>query len=906
MDNERPSPEQMLARVKAEGSEEPASRRRGRLRLFFGYAAGVGKTYAMLQAANALKKEGADIVVGYVEPHNRPETEALLSGLERLPPLEVPYRATTLREFNVDAALSRRPQVLLVDELAHTNAPGMRHAKRWQDIEELLAAGIDVFSTVNVQHVESLNDVISQISGVTVRETFPDAVFERADEVALIDIPPDELLARLQQGKVYIPPQAAHALQNFFRKENLVALRELALRQTADRVGEDVQMARLGKAAVLPWQTADRILVCVGPSPSSAKVVRAAKRLADKLDADWTAVHIETPSSLRWTANDRELLQEHLRLAERLGGEVVQLSGNDVVAEIVDYAQKRNVTKIVVGKTDEKKRRFIHRPSMVDRLVEDSGNIDVFVVRGIEDVASPETTRVREPWPSFPWLGLSASLILASAVATWFHALEFTEANLVMVYLLAVAFVATRYGMFASAVASVLAVLLFDMFFTQPYYNITVHDSQYLVTFSVMLGVGLLISTLSARRKYQADVARRSERRTEALYRLSKRLTATPSTAKLIDAVEATISEVFDSYAVVFTPDSSGKIRPVVGHAASFAASAPEFAAAQWVLDNNREAGLGTDTLPNLPALFMPLATPNGAVGVLAIQPGERSELSSSETRQLLRTYATQVAFAMERDKLAEQSRHAHVQVETEKLRSSLLSAVSHDLRTPLAVIAGSSSSLAESFDSLDPATRRELLQTVCDESQRLSRLVENLLQMTRISAGRLTVDKQWQPIEDVIGSALNRIERNVGERPLEVAVPGDLPLGQFDAVLIEQVLINLLDNALKYSKNDATVLVRAIEIENGLAVEVLDEGPGVQPGDEERLFELFYRGADAKPDRRGTGLGLSICKAIVQAHGGSIEIRNRPEGGTRVRFTLPSSGQPPVVALDDLEPEKV
>ena len=624
MDNERPSPEQMLARVKAEGSEGPASRRRGRLRLFFGYAAGVGKTYAMLQAANALKKEGADVVVGYVEPHNRPETEALLSGLERLPPLEVPYRATTLREFNVDAALSRRPQVLLVDELAHTNAPGMRHAKRWQDIEELLAAGIDVFSTVNVQHVESLNDVISQISGVTVRETFPDAVFESADEVALIDLPPDELLARLQQGKVYIPPQAAHALQNFFRKENLVALRELALRQTADRVGEDVQTARLGKAAILPWQTADRILVCVGPSPSSAKVVRAAKRLADKLDADWTAVHIETPASLRWTANDRELLQEHLRLAERLGGEVVQLSGHDVVTEIVDYAQKRNVTKIVVGKTDGKKRRFIHRPSMVDRLVEDSGNIDVFVVRGIEEAPGPDMPRVREAWPSFPWIGLAASLVLASAVAAWFHARGFTEANLVMVYLLAVAFVATRYGMFASAVASILAVLLFDMFFTQPFYNITVHDSQYLVTFSVMLGVGLLISTLSARRKYQADVARRSERRTEALYRLSKRLTASPSTAKLIEAVEATISEVFDSYAVVFTPDSSGKIRPVVGHAASFAASAPEFAAAQWVLDNNREAGLGTDTLPNLPALFMPLATPNGAVGVLAIQPGEQ------------------------------------------------------------------------------------------------------------------------------------------------------------------------------------------------------------------------------------------------------------------------------------------
>ncbi|MEO8166446.1 MAG: DUF4118 domain-containing protein, partial [Betaproteobacteria bacterium] len=481
MNDERPTPEQMLARVKTEGEPECKDATRGRLKLFFGYAAGVGKTYAMLQAAQSLRKEGRDVVVGYAEPHGRAETEALLEGLDCLPTLSVPYRGTKIREFDLDAALARKPKVILVDELAHTNAPGMRHAKRWQDVEELLAAGIDVFSTVNVQHVESLNDVVAEISGVTVRETFPDEVFDRADDVAIIDLTPDELLERLRQGKVYIPQQAAHALERFFRKDNLVALREIALRHTADRIHEDVETARRSIAAKIPWPTNERLLVCVGPSPSSAKVVRAAKRLADRLDAPWVALHVETVRSATMAEIERQRLHQHLRLAESLGAETVQISGEDISRELLQYAGSRNVTKIIVGKTDEHVNWWRpRRPSLVERLVRHSGNIDVFVVRGVDEPISipADSTRRSGMWSAQSWLGTLAALTVATLVALVIHGLGFTEANLVMVYLLAVVAVAARWGALPAVAASVMSVLLFDLLFTQPYYGFTVQDTQ--------------------------------------------------------------------------------------------------------------------------------------------------------------------------------------------------------------------------------------------------------------------------------------------------------------------------------------------------------------------------------------------------------------------------------------------
>jgi two-component system sensor histidine kinase KdpD len=902
MTEDRPTPEQMLARVQTEGDGNETPLHRGRLKLFFGYAAGVGKTYAMLQAAQALKSEGKDVVVGYVEPHGRPETEALLEGLELLPTQKAAYRGTTLNEFDLDAALVRRPEVILVDELAHTNAPGMRHAKRWQDVEELLAAGVHVYSTVNVQHVESLNDVVEQISGITIRETFPDEVFERADDIALVDIPPDELLERLRQGKVYIPEQAAHALERFFRKDNLLALREIALRHTADRVREDVELARRGRAVKTPWPTSERLLVCVGPSPSSAKVVRAAKRLADRMDADWIALYVETPATAAMTTASREQLNQNVRLAESLGAEVVLVSGRDIALELISYANSRNVTKIVAGKSDQSYRRQWFRTSLVDQLVGDSGDIDVFVVRGVEQTVPVESVFTLSEYNIRGWIGTALSLAAATLAALGFAAINFGEANLVMVYLLAVVFVATRYGTGPSIGASIGAVLLFDLLFTQPYYWVTVHDTQYIVTFAVMLGVGILASTLTSRIRYQATVAQNNERRTEALYRLSRRLTAISDPRQLVEEAERVVGEVFDAHAVVFLPDANRRIRPILGHPASFAASAAEFSAAQWVLDNNQPAGAGTNTLPSTQALYVPMSTPNGVVGVLAVQTEDPSITLSPDARHLLTTYATQIAFAIERERLGQQTKAAELRAETEQMRSSLLSAVSHDLRTPLAAIAGAGSTLIESLDALNRSTRNELLETICDESQRLSRLVENLLHLTRLSQGRMSINRQWHPLDEVIGSALRRIGRDLDGRIVQVDLPDDLPLGQFDDVLVEQLLINLLDNAIKYSDDESPIEIIVQAIDKCVLVEIADRGRGLAPGDETRVFELFYRGDQQTPDRRGSGMGLAICKAIVAAHGGNIEARNRPGGGAVVRFSLPFDEEPPFVNLAEAE----
>lgn len=854
----------------------------------------------MLLAAQTRKAEGMDVVVGCLEPQWSRETKPSLRGLICLPALEVPIRGKKIREFDLDAALARKPELVLLDHLAHTNASGMRHAQRWQDVEELLAAGIDVFATAHVQHVESLSNVVEQICGVTFRETFPDQILDRADEVTLIDLPPGELLERLGEGELHVQVETAATLEPIFRRESLVAMRELALRQVADRVHEDVQAAREDMSASIPWPTRERILVCVGSSPTSAKVVRAAKRLADPLHAEWVAVHVETGRSTSAAPRQRQQAIRHLQLAESLGAEVVQLSGDNVATELLLYARQRNVSRIVVGKTAERRGWLFRRESLVDRLVRDSGNIDVLVVRGIDEPVSVDVRRARRTLARTGWLGTALSLGAATLIALAFEALTFSEANLVMIYLLAIVFVGVRFGALQSAVASVAAVLLFDVLFTKPHYTVTVHDTEYLVTFSVMLGVGLLASSLTSRIRRQAEVARRNERRAESLYRLNRRLAAISGTARLVEHAEAAVSELFDAHAVVFLPDKKGVIRPVVSHAASFAADASEFTAAQWVYQHNQSAGLGTDTMPDAQALYLPLATPNSTVGVLAVQPEDANTLQSLGARQLLDTFATQIALALERDRLTEESQEARVQMETEKLRSSLLSAVSHDLRTPLAAIAGAGSSLAESFNSLDSATRQELLETICEESERLTRLVENLLNMTRLSGGKIEIDKQWHPVDEVVGSALNRLEVHLGERVVETNIPNDLPLGHFDAVLVEQVLINLIENAARYSYPESPISIQAETLGAGVALKVADRGIGLQRGDEERVFEMFYRGARAKSDGRGTGLGLAICKAIVEAHGGRIGVRSREGGGTVVWLELLSDGEPPRI---DVEP---
>ncbi len=895
--DDRPDPDHLLARVQ----HEEHRARRGKLRIFFGYAAGVGKTYAMLAAAQRERAAGVDVVVGYVEPHGRAETEALLAGLESLPARLVPYRGVDLREFDLDAALARRPELLLVDELAHSNAEGLRHAKRWQDVAELLDAGVNVWTTLNVQHIESLNDVIAQITGVVVRETLPDAVLEQADEIELIDLTPEELGERLAAGKVYLPAQAERAIKNFFQRGNLVALRELSLRQAANRLQRDVEAARHERAATAPWLTADRLLVCVGPSPSSARILRTAKRLAATLGCEWLAVAVSTGGEGALAGRTWEQTGRNLRLAEQLGAETHTLIGRSVADALLDFARERNVSKIVVGKTAQSwwKRRLFG--TIVDQLLNRAGEIDVYVVSG--DGAEADATRT-PPLPAARpsrEYALAAGFVGASAALGWAaDAVGLSEANIVMLVLAGVALAATRVSRGPAIASAVLAVVVFDFCFVPPHFTFAVSDTEYLITFAVMLGIGLLISGLSTRQRAQLLASQQQERRTGQLFRMTRQLSELSGTEFLVRTAGRQLEDIFGGEAVLFVREQDGTLALRYGEQSSIAAEPINRDVAVWVAGNNKTAGAGADTLPNATATFVPLVGSQRTVGAVGVRPRETARLLDPEQQRLLETCASLIALSLERDESVLEAHQSQLQIETEQMRTSLLSSVSHDLRTPLAGIAGAASSLATSFDALDPATRRGLLDTITDESERLSRIVENLLQMTRLSSGRLSVDRQWQPVDEVIGSALHRLERHLEGRDVSVRLADDLPLGSFDDVLVELVLVNLLDNALKYSPAGSPIEIKAEEAPGAVAIEVNDRGRGFLPGDEQQVFEIFYRGAAARPDRRGTGLGLAICKAIVRAHGGVISARTRPSGGASIRFTLPYEGEPPNVDVAD------
>ncbi|MGD9856878.1 MAG: DUF4118 domain-containing protein [Planctomycetaceae bacterium] len=895
-DSNRPSPEQMLARLKTDRDEATAENGRGKLNVFFGYAAGVGKTYAMLLEARRLAEAGTDVVIGYVEPHGRPETEALLEGLEVMPSLEVPYRGTLLREFDLDAALSRKPEVILVDELAHTNPPSLRHVKRWQDIEELLAAGINVDTTCNVQHVESLNDVIAQVSGIVVRETVPDDVINRADELTLIDVTPENLLERLREGKVYIPAQAERALKNFFRRENLLVLRELALRRAAERVHADVQTARTGSGTQSVWATGECLLVCVGPSPTSAKVIRAAKRLSNSLRADLVAVHVENTPARELSPVDRKNLADNLRLANRLGAEIVTLIGDDLVQETLDYAHRRNVTKIVIGKSQPSPRKWARTTSLTDRIIRDSGNIDVYVVRGTEELLQESRALLPQVKPARAgqWLATAAVLAATTGLAWFMDRIGLREPNIIMVFLLAVVITSFWFGRALSIVASFLSVLLFDIFFTEPYYTLVVHDTEYLITFFVMLSVALTISTLTTSIHRQAGASRLRELRTDALYRLGRKLTGIVGRDFLAAETERVLSDVFGCESVVFLPEQ-GKVRPIIDHPASFAANETEVAVAQWVLNRGQPAGRGTDTLPSAQAFYLPLASPEGPLGVLGIKHDDLDRLLLSDSRSLLEAFASLLALALERDRLTLEAHDATLQAKTQELRSALLSSVSHDIRTPLAIIAGASSSLIEggSGKVLDEDTRQELLSTIFEESDRLTRLVENLLRLTRLNSGQIHIEKDWHPVDDVVGSALHRLRNTLGERTVHVRMPEELLMGQFDAVLLEQVLMNLLENAARYTPPESPITIGAEMARRGIAITIEDRGPGIPPDELNTIFEAFQRGSGASSHSRGAGLGLAICRAIVQAHGGTITAGNAREGGAVFRVWLPVDERP-------------
>ncbi len=878
---DRPDPDQLLQRVQA---EERAAQR-GKLKLFFGACAGVGKTYAMLEAAQQRKREGVDVVVGLIETHGRRDTAALLDGLETLPRRTIAYQDAKLSEFDLDGALIRRPGLLLVDELAHTNALGSRHPKRWQDTQELLSHGIDVCSTLNVQHLESMNDVVAKITGVIVRETVPDAIFEQADEVELIDLPPDDLLKRLAEGKVYVPELAQRAIQHFFRKPNLVALREIALRAAADRI--NVQARRLrDPSAPQTWATAERLLVCITSDHSSLHLIRAAHRMARSLRVEWIGAYVETPVELRRPDAKRSpAIQQYLRLAEQLGAETVTLSGHSLTEEVVNYARARNVTTIVLAKPAMPwwQERLLGSP--VERLIRASGDIHVHVIRAdvhhTEPLPEP-TLGPRSPRSAYLF---ALRVVLVCGLVGWLVVPFLALPNLIMIYLLGVVLVARYAGRGPSILASILSVLTYDLFFVPPRFSFKVSDSQYVLTFIVMLIVSLLISDLTTRVRDQADTARLRERRTAALYALSRELASNRGAEQLLEVAVRHIAEVFESRVVAFLPEAQGRLAPRTGWPSTFALDQKEQAVAQWVYDLGQLAGRGTDTLPSSQYLYVPMLAGN-PIGALGVQPTDSKRLLMPEQLHLLEAFAHQTALALECDRLAEESHHVQGQVETERLRNVILSSIPHDLRTPLTAITGSATSLLEGADSLTADTRKELAQNIYDESERLSSVVNNVLDMTKIESGTMTVRKELLPIEDILSGALTRLDKRLAGRPVSTMIAQDLPMVAMDGVLMEQVIVNLLDNALKYTPPGSPIDVSAFRDDPNLVVELSDHGPGLPGDDPNRLFEKFYRGG--QQGREGFGLGLTICRGIMKAHGGDITGRNRAGGGAVFRLSLP------------------
>ncbi len=849
-------------------------------------AAGVGKTYSMLSDARSDVERGYDLVIGYLEAHGRKETEELAEGIERLPLREDDHRGIKIREFDLDAALERRPQFILVDELAHTNAPGSRHNKRWQDIAELLENGVHVRTTVNIQHVESLRDVVAQITGVYVQETVPDSFFDLADEVELVDLPPEELHKRLEEGKVYIPEKVDQAITGFFKKSNLLALRELALRHTAERVDEEMRQTRTLQDARNPWHARERILVCVAPNRMAPRVVRAAKRLATNLHADLIAVSVESPRQSGVSEEGRAQLESALSLAEKLGASTVALAGEDIVAEVLGYAQGENVTTIIMGKPVRKRWREILFGSVVDQMIRSSGEIDVLVITGAEEQGTQLLVRRKPEPPS--WQSYAATIAVVAACTgigfLMFHL--FDLANIVMVYLLGVALVSVRYGRNESLLAAVLGVALFDISFVSPRGTLAVSDAQYLVTFGIMLVVSVLISSLTLRLKEQTRAASKRERETSALYEVSRQLASTRKREEMADIAARKAAEISGSDVAIFALDDTGKPFILVGSKSGFETSEKEMSVASWVFDNGRPAGKGTDTLAGSEAMYLPLKGSSDCIAVLGMRPvaGAAPEMAN---RHLIESIAHQLALALDRTKLAWDSHAASLRVEREKLRSSLLSSVSHDLRTPLAAIGGAASSLVEQPD-LSPRAH-ELAATVFEESERMARLVRNLLDMSRFEGGGVELSLDWQSLEELVGSAIIRTER-MFSNPVHTDLASDLPMLKLDGVLVEQVFVNLLENAARHGGDAVHVEITGRSERNSIQVTIANDGPSLQTGEEEVLFEKFRKRGGA-----GFGLGLAICRAVMAAHGGSIHARNRSQGG--VEFVLEFSSESARVA---------
>jgi two-component system sensor histidine kinase KdpD len=892
IDDQRPDPDALLARIRQEEQRQT----RGRLRIFFGSSAGVGKTYAMLVAARKLLTDRLDVVAGIVETHGRGETAALLEGIPMLPTAQVEYRGRRLSEFDLDAALQRRPALILVDELAHSNVQGSRHPKRWQDVEELLQAGIDVYSTLNVQHLESLNDVVRGITGIAVHETLPDTFFDRADEVVLVDTPAEELIDRLTAGKVYLPAQAERAAKNFFRKGNLMALRELALRRTADRVEDDVQAYRIERRVAQVWKTGGGLLCSIGPHPGAEHVVRSAAQLAQQLAVGWHAVYVETPALQRLDRERREGIIQTVKLAQDLGARTAVLAGQSIAQTLIDHAREHNLAKVVLGHG----RGLTWLPgaslaAAIGRLAPDIDRIQVGQPRPAE---APRARRAPQPETEKDTAafvrryGLVVATCAVTTALTHLLVPYFDLANIVMMFLLSVVGVAVWLGRGPAVISAFLSVAAFDFFFVPPRLSFAVSDVQYLLTFAVMLIVGLVTGQLTAGLRYQAQVATHREGRSRALFEAARDLSVTLTDEQAIEASMAVISREFRAVTVLYVLDRDDRLRGPSPEVPGL-----DFGTAQWVLDHGSAAGIGTDTLAGSAWLYLPLKATMRSRGVLAVRPEQPRLLQVPEQRQQLETFAALTAMALERLHYVNVAQSATVQIESERLRNSLLAALSHDLRTPLAGLVGAAELLAGSQPALS-ATQRVMAASISERAMRMADMVTNLLDMARIQSGEIRLRLEWQSIEEIIGAAVKAAQGALGDRPLTIRISPEVPLVECDAVLIERVLANLLENAGKYTPAKTPVEITTRAVERELRVCVMDHGLGVPQDQEESIFEKFTRG-NAESATAGVGLGLAICRAIVEAHKGRIRVAPTHPQGATFSFTLPL-GTPP--AMDDAE----
>ncbi len=893
-DRQRPSPDALLNAAK---HQDP---RAGRLKIFVGAAPGVGKTYEMLVQAHARKRDGYDVVVGVAEAHGRKETEALLDGLEIIPRRQFAHRGQSLTEMDLDAALARRPQIILVDELAHTNAPGCRHPKRYLDVQELLDAGIDVYTTVNIQHIESLNDVIAQITHVRVRETVPDSIFDRADAVELVDLTPDDLIQRLKDGKVYVPDQAKRALDHFFSPANLTALRELALRRTADRVDEQLIAQMQARAIRGPWAAGERIIVCVDESPHGAGLVRYTKRLADRLHAPWTTLYVEGARTQQLDDKARDRVSDTLRLALSLDGEAVTIpaAASRIADDILGYAYASNATHVVVGKSDRSRWFELLHGSVVRDLCRRSGPISIHVIAGGELSTSPgaaKANRSDEATASFnprPYLLAAVAVALALGASRVIEPRLGVE-NVDLVFLTAIVAIASKLGLGPSLFASVAASLCYNFFFLPPLYTFTIAEPTNLTAFGFFVLMAIVVSNIAARVRTQAVTAVSRARTTEALYAFSRKLAAVGSLDDVLWATAYQTAMMLSVRVVLLLPENGG-IAIRAGYPPEDMLDEADLAAAKWAWSNDQTAGRGSNTLPGGKWLFSPMRTGRGAVGIIGIDRDKPGPMLTPDERRMFDALIDQAALAIERVHLVEDMDRAKRTLETDRLRAALLTSISHDLRTPLASILGAASTIRDLSKDLSDAQKSELLATVIDESDRLNRFIANLLDMTKLEAGAVVPNVAAQDLREIVGSTLRRAQKILAAHSVVLHLAPDLPMLNLDAVLFEQALFNLLDNAAKYSPPGGKIEMRAYKDGDRARLQILDEGPGIPQQDLENIFGKFYRARKRDNVRAGTGLGLAIARGFIEAMGGTIVAENRSDrAGACFIVTLPAAAQP-------------